>query len=672
MTDRSNRRQGSIRAASRARWRLPVMAVLAILGAAGMAALSCAGGAASTAAGQRVIVLGFDGMDHEVVRRLMAEGRLPNMRKLAERGSFAPLETSVPPQSPVAWSNFITGMDSGGHGIFDFVHRDPATMLPYLSTSRTEAPDRFLELGRWQVPLSAGKVELLRHGKPFWQALEEHGVETTIVRMPANFPPSGEATRELSGMGTPDLLGTSGTFSFYTSELFAFQGQDVTGGNVYEVYPYEGRVEASLHGPDNPFRKEKEKVELPFTVFIDPAEPVVKLEVGGEELVLAVGEWSDWMAVDFPLAPTQSLRAAVRFYLKQAHPELELYASPLNIDPLAPAMPISTPGSWAADLAEGTGGRYYTQEMPEDTKALSNGVFTTEEFLAQARITGEQFIDQYWWVLDRFERGLLFYYFGNLDQTSHMMWRAMDPEHPAYDPEKDGPFAGEIERIYEQLDGVVGQTLERMGEDTLLVVMSDHGFTSWRRAFHLNSWLRDNGYVVLKDPRRRDDPGLFLNVDWTRTRAYALGLNGLYLNLQGRESRGIVPPGERQALMEEIAGKLLEVIDPATGQPAITRVYRREQVYRDRGQLEIGPDLLVGYAKGTRGSNQSALGEFPPEVIVDNDEPWSGDHCMDHEAVPGILLTSRPLARPAASLKELAASILAEFGVGGFPAAAAG
>ncbi len=628
--------------------------------------LACGDGESKTAGGKRVIVLGFDGMDYEVASRLMAEGRLPNLSRLAEMGGFSPLETSVPPQSPVAWSNFITGMDAGGHGIFDFVHRDPKTMIPYLSTSHTEDPDRNWKLGDWQIPLGEAKVELLRRGQPFWEVLEDVGVETTIIRIPANFPPSGTATHELSGMGTPDLVGTSGTFSFYTSELFAFDEKDIGGGDVYEVYPYDNMVEATLVGPDNPFRVKKEKLEAPFLVYIDPDRDLVKLVLGDQERILAVGEWSDWLKVDFEMAPTQSLPAIVRFYLKQAHPELELYATPLNLDPEDPAMPISTPDSYAGELAAATG-LYYTQEMPEDTKALSAEVFDYTEFLDQAGLAQEQMLAQYQYVLDQFEDGLLFYYFGDLDQVSHMLWRAMDPEHPAYDAELDGPYANVIEDIYVQFDGVVGYTLERMGEETTLIVMSDHGFTSWQRAFNLNTWLKQNGYITFKDPNRRDDPGLFLNVDWSKTRAYGLGLNGLYINLEGRERDGFVAPNEREALMDELVEKLLAVIDPATGEPAITKVYKREEVYQSRGNLDIGPDLVVGYAKGTRASGGSAMGEFPPEVIEDNTDWWSGDHCMDHEAVPGILLTNRPLTKEATSLKNLAAAVLAEFGIDKFP-----
>ena len=627
----------------------------------------CAGACnARPPVGRRVIVLGFDGLDYDLTRQMIAGGRLPGFDKLARQGGFAPLGTTIPPQSPVAWSTFITGLDPGGHGIFDFIHRDPKTMLPYLSTTRTEPGGRTIGFGRWQVPLSSGRVELLRHGQPFWEVLEARGVATTVIRMPANFPPSGSATRELSGMGTPDLLGTYGTFSFFTSEPYAFVGQTLAGGVVHAVRVRDGVVRAALEGPDNPFLTNPEKVRAEFTAHLDQANRHVKLVVGAEERLLEVGEWSDWVPVDFTLAPTQHLKGEVRFFLKGLDPFFELYASPVNIDPLDPAMPVSHPDGYAAELAEATG-RFYTQGMPEDTKGLKTGVLTAAEFLTQARLAADENRRQYRYVLDRFKDGLLFYYFGNVDQVSHMMWRARDPGHPAYNAATDAPNAHVIDDLYQGLDAIVTDTLATLGPDDVLVVMSDHGFTSWRRAFHLNSWLRDNGYLALKDPNRRDDPGFFDNVDWSRTRAYALGLNGLYVNVKGRERDGIVEPGGREAIANEIAQRLLGTIDPQTGSAAITKVYHREQVYHLAGNEDIAPDLVVGYAKGTRGSDESALGGLPREVIVDNTSHWSGDHCMDHETVPGILLSSRPLRRPAPGIQDLAAAILAEFGIDGFP-----
>jgi predicted AlkP superfamily phosphohydrolase/phosphomutase len=495
--------------------------------------------------------------------------------------------------------------------------------------------------------------------------LEARGIPTTVIRMPANFPPSGTATRELSGMGTPDLQGGYGTFAIYTSRPYAAE-QPPPGGAAYSVAFREGLLEAALEGPGNPFLKSGEKLRAPFSARRDTAGRHVLLTLGESERLLKVGEWSDWIPVTFAMVPTQSLHGQVRFFLKSLDPFFELYASPINIDPLEPAMPIAHPGKYAAELADATG-RFYTQGMPEDTKALKAGVLSEAEFLAQARLAGDENLRQYRYVLDRFTGGLLFYYFGNIDQVSHMMWRPRDPQHPAYDAKHDSPNAEVVSALYEGLDAVVRETLDRLGPDDLLVVMSDHGFTSWRRAFHMNSWLRDHGYLSLIDPNRQDDPGFFANVDWPRTRAYALGLNGLYLNVRGRERDGIVPPEGRSALGEEIAAKLLATADPATGTAAITKIYRREQVYQLAGFEDIAPDLIVGYAKGMRGSDESALGGLPREVIVDNTSAWSGDHCIDHEAVPGILLSSRPLRVPATTIQMLAGAVLAEFGITDFP-----
>jgi predicted AlkP superfamily phosphohydrolase/phosphomutase len=618
------------------------------------------------ATGRRVIVLGFDGYDYALTRDLIAQGRLPNLARVAQAGGFTPLESSIPPQSPVAWSTFITGLDPGRHGIFDFIHRDPKTLEPYLSTTKTEGAGRTIKIGRYQFPLTGGHVDLLRRGEAFWEPLERKGVQTTIIRMPANFPPSGKATRELSGMGTPDLLGTYGTFSFFTSEPFAFGGRPLSGGTVVPVDTTGNVVRTGIDGPDDPFVVEPKKSRAEFVCYIDAGRRYVKLVAGDEDRLLKVGEWTDWVPVELKLAAFQKLHAEVRFFLKSLDPYFEMYASPLNLDPLDPALPISTPKSYAKELAEANG-RYYSQGMPEDTKSLKTRVLSRDEFLAQARIAADENIRQFHYVLDRFRDGLLFYYFSNIDLVSHMMWRARDPQHPAYDAQKDAPYAHVIEDLYVGLDAIVGEAAKRLGPNDLLVVMSDHGFTSWRRSFNLNSWLRDNGYLAVRNPYLKDDPGNFENVNWSKTRAYGLGLNGLYINTAGREGTGIVPANQRAALADEIASKLLAVVDPVTGQHVVTKVFTREQAYHAETTADIAPDLVVGYAKGTRTSDESALGGLPREILVDNMDEWSGDHCMDPAAVPGVLFASRKLSKAAPNLQSLAAAIVAEFGVETFP-----
>jgi predicted AlkP superfamily phosphohydrolase/phosphomutase len=660
----------------RDRNRLVVAALGAIALASVLALAGCGGGSDARAVQRNVIILGFDGLDYDLTAKLMAEGRLPNFSRLAAVTPLQKLATSIPPQSPVAWSNFITGTDAGGHGIFDFVHRDPKTMMPYLSTSRVVAdPDAGapFSLGKCQVPTAGGEMELLRHGTPFWEKLEAAGVETTVMRMPANFPPSGSATRELSGMGTPDILGTYGTFTFYTSELFFDASKISGGGEVVEAWSEDGVVSSELLGPDNPFTKEKTKAKAPFQVHLDPDEPVAKLVVGDEERILKVGEWSDWVPVSLELGTcgklmlTPSIPAMGRFYLKSIVPEFALYVSPLNLDPRNPVMPISTPADFAGELADATG-LFYTQGMPEDTKALEGGVLDRTQFLEQVRSAYEEMVEQYQRLLADWKGGLLFLYFGAADLTQHTLMDTLDPGHPRWDPELSPKFADAIPDAYARFDGFLGYVLENMPKDALVVVMSDHGFTSWRRAFGLNTWLWRNGYLKVRDPEAALDAKLFGALDWSGTKAYGLGINGLYVNLRGREKDGSVPESERLQVMRELKQRLLAAIDPKTGKPAITRVFLREESYADGGYRDIGPDLVIGYAKGTRGSSASALGELEEEVFADNTEEWPGDHLMDPDAVPGILLTNRPLVRPAPSLTELHWSILAEFGVeGGAP-----
>jgi predicted AlkP superfamily phosphohydrolase/phosphomutase len=621
---------------------LPVALLAAALALS--AASACARQSSRTGAAARAIVLGFDGLDYDLTRKLMDAGRLPNLSRLARAGRFTALGTTMPPQSPVAWSSFATGLSPSSHGIFDFVHRDPATLTPYLSTTRTDPPRWIINLGHWQLPLRGGRVTPLREGEPFWSRLEDAGVRTTIMRMPANYPPSGLATRELSGMGTPDLLGTYGTFAFYTSDALSNEARTVAGGKVFPVRIANNAVHATIEGPNNPFLRDAEPLTAPLTVYRDVNAQAARIVLGEEERVLNVGEWSDWVPVTFTLTPVQSLRGMCRLYLKQIRPIFELYVTPINLDPLEPALPISTPASYAATLAHATG-RFYTQGMPEDTKALSSGVFDADDFLKQASNSAAENFRQFDYVLDHSSDGLLFYYFGHVDLVSHMMWRSNQAA---------------IEDLYVGLDAVVGKTLDRMSPDTLLVVMSDHGFAAWMRTFNLNRWLEQHGYLAVRDPARRSDPLNDIDFDWSRTRAYGLGLNGLYINVKGREKSGIVNPADRERLAREIQAALLDTIDPATQQHAITSIY----VSTPASTSDRAPDLIIGYAKGTRCSNASALGSvLATEVLTDNTEAWSGDHCMDPASVPGVLFSNRPLPGDVKSLQDVPGAILDALGV---------
>ncbi len=610
--------------------------------------------------GQKLIILGIDGMDPQLLKQFMAEGKMPNFSTLAQKGSFKLLTTSIPPQSPVAWSNLITGMNAGGHGIFDFIHRDPATMQPYFSASRVEPPKHGIHLGSWVIPLGSGTAEQLRQGKAFWEILDDYGVPNSVIRIPSNFPPVRAKGHTLAGMGTPDLRGSYGTFTFYTDDPMAMAGP-VEGGQIVPVQVEESQVRADLIGPDNTFRRGSPPATEPFVVSVDPMEAVARFEVQETKFVLREGEWSDWVHVEFQLVPfIGNVKGICRFYLKQAHPRFELYVSPINIDPANPALPLSTPKSFSSELAEDLG-EFYTQGISEDTKALSAGVLNDGQYLEQARTVLAEHRAIFDREFPRFHEGVFFFYFSSLDLNSHMFWRLMDTHHPEYDSQLAAQYGSSIEDFYLQMDQVLGEVLPKLDGHTTLLVLSDHGFAPYNRSFNLNTWLVQNGYAALKEGTT-DSNEAFAQVDWSHTRAYGLGLNGLYLNLRGRERDGIVDPAQAGALLGEIKTKLLDIRDPENNQSAITRVDRASEVYQGP-YAQQGPDLLVGYNRGYRAGWQTILGNFPADVFENNGNPWSGDHCMDYTLVPGVLLSNRRIDAANPALTDIAPTILAQFGI---------
>jgi predicted AlkP superfamily phosphohydrolase/phosphomutase len=611
-------------------------------------------------AARRLVVLGIDGLDPGLLAGFMGEGALPSFTALAVRGGLAPLATSVPPQSPVAWSDFITGSNPGVHGVFDFVALDRDTLQPYLSTARVERAAS-LPLGRYRLPLGASRARLLREGPAFWEILEREGIPATIFQIPANYPPVGAAGGALAGMGTPDLQGTPGTFAFFTDDPARAPGR-VPGGRIERISVSDGSARAALDGPPDPLDPDAAPLRAPFELHLDSELALAEIRIGAERALLGQGEWSGWLRVHFAAVPLVGrVPGMVRFYLQSARP-LRLYASPVNLDPADPAQPIAVPASYARDLARAVG-PFYTEEMPEDTKALSAQVLSPREFLAQTELVLEERRRLLRHELGRFLArrgpGLLFFYLSSLDQRGHMLWHHADGAHPHHAANTPPDLAGSLRDSYVQLDALLAEVLSALDPATDLVVMSDHGFAPFRRQAHLNAWLEQHGYLALREPARREAPWLEA-IDWSRTRAFALGLNSLYLNVRGRERHGIVEPAQRAALAREIADGLRAWRDG--DRPVVTQPLVREAVYSGP-RLERAPDVLVGYARGYRASWDTTRGEVPAALLEDNLEEWSGDHCMDARAVPGVLLATRPLLRRDGGLRDLTVSVLGYFGV---------
>lgn len=632
-----------------------------------------------------VFIMGVDGMDPVILSRLIDAGKMPNFQGLAREGSYQSLATSDPPQSPVAWSNFVTGMNPGGHGIFDFMHRDPATYAPV--SSATRAPEKAgsaLHLFGYVFPLSGSDPENNRGGTPWWDALIAGGVDVEVYRIPGNFPTPESKAKVLDGMGTSDLRGGFGTYTLYTD---AAVEKDDPKGDIQFVTVHDldldgtpDTVTSILRGPPDLFHlepgqvpRESDYLTIGLTVHIDPVAAVSVVEIAGQRVLIRQGEWSDWVEVTFDLLPMgiMPVSGAVRFYAKQLRPQFQLYVSPVNISAAKPHTPVTSPDDFVEDLFAEVG-FFYTQGMPEEQEALKDGVFDEDDYLKQVALVQEDTRRLLDLALTRFEPGdATFMYFSDIDLQSHMLWRHKDPkypnapDHPAYDAAISPGHTRDIENLYRDVDAALGEVRRRLPPGTLLIVMSDHGFQPFSRDVHLNAWLRENGYLVMK-PGKTTGYTFGDDVDWTQTRAYGIGFNGLYLNLAGREAQGIVDPADADALMSEIARGLETFTDPDRGEGVVLRVDRSAEIYSGP-RIGEGPDLLVGYNVGYGCSDQSTLGEITERVLEDNTSRWSGSHLMAAEVVPGVLLVNRKLSSDGHDLTDLTATLLSHYDIEPLP-----
>lgn len=653
-----------------------------------LAALSACERPALPDGAPRVLVLGMDGLDPVLLKRLMDEGRLPNFKKLADKGTFLPLETAMPPQSPVAWSNFIAGATPGTHQIWDFVHRDPnpsgdAAIMPVLSTSRAQEIEppfysrllpKNVDWNDWRVPLAVThEPQSLRRGAAFWESLVAAGVDTTLYRLPATYPPPkveghGEFVC-LCGMGTPDMLGGYGASTCFSEDPALRAGRFSGEAQRLVRLTFDADVaRATLEGPLNHLKKtaagqtDPPPMTLELEFVRDVASDTLKIVLPDQPpLLLKAGEWSPWQRLTFQTGfpaswfwgvagiPT-SVSATANFYVRSVRPPTHVYMSPMQIDPEHPVNPVSAPAAFAKGLAR-QHGLFHTEGIPEATKALDTGALTEAEFRTMVQGLLRDRLPQYRAALAEFKSGLLFYYFGHTDQLAHVFWQ--DLVH-------NGPHADAVPEAYEDVDARLGEALASLREGDVIIVMSDHGFAEFRRGFNVNNWLRDNGYQQWHGDTAQFRNAVFNNIVFEKSRAYAIGINGLYVNERGREKKGIVAPEQRQALLDEISAKLLEVRDE-NGAQVIVRVYDVRKEYPG-ADPNVAPDLLLGYARDYRGSWATGLGGMSRGQIEDNRKFWRGDHCIAHTLVPGVLLTNLKVQVSDPKLMDLAPSILNLFG----------
>lgn len=610
---------------------------------------------------KRLIVVGFDGQDTRLTERMMAEGRLPNFSKLADSGCYSRLKTTYPSITPVAWSSFSTGTNPGRHNIFDFLDRDPRTYLPRLSSTEIGSVDRVLKIGKWRIPLAKPDIRLLRKSKPFWTVLGEHNVWSTILRVPITFPPDRFYGAQLGAMCIPDLLGTQGTFLLFTTrpDDAAFQ----EGGMRIPLSPNGGpdSWNGTVNGPENSFLAGNPPMQVPLAIDVDRHRRRAAVEINGHRLDLAPGELSEWVKIEFPAIATMKVAALCRVMLTELDEHVSLYMTPLNIEPENPAMPISHPSYYSSYLGKKIG-PFATLGLAEDTWALNEKVTDDRTFMTQTLDIDAEREKMFFTALDRLHTGALVTVFDATDRVQHMFWRYAEEGHPAADGADPGPYAAAIEDHYAHNDAFLGRVMSRVRDGDMLMVLSDHGFTSFRRGVNLNAWLLENGYLYLKPGSDGTDPWL-QSVDWSRTRAYAVGLVGMFLNIRGREAHGIVEPGDdAKALKLELMAALGGLRDADRDEVAINEAFNTDTLYNGPYKGNA-PDLLIGYNHGYRISWDCASGIVAGSVFSDNTKAWSGDHIVDPRLVPGVFFCNRAIDRDDPAIIDLAPTALTMFGV---------
>jgi predicted AlkP superfamily phosphohydrolase/phosphomutase len=723
-----------------------------------LAALAASASGTRAEGKPKVVILGFDGADARLVSQWMDEGKLPSLARLRDEGSYAPLQPTNPPQTPVSWSSFATGSNPGKTRIFDFLMRNPADYLPDFAMSsesrrpffvgannglvvgllagagvfviaflialcfRLGWPTRFaiatifaLAAGlpsgfvtKQFLPVEIPDAINHRQGSTMWELASKAGLNVQVIHVPATFPAEDVGSGHmLSGLGVPDMRGRIGTPTYYTSDP-TFQpgaGANEFSLELVRLADSRGSIETRVIGPYNkPFydyvvdrktagivdpqklsdakrrvRQELDdadvprRIDLPLTLVATDEACTVTLS--GQSQTLKVGEWSDWFTLNFPVNwvvdKTAPLKGIARFKLLRLSPQLELYLSPVNFHPDCHPIAFSWPPDYSETLRRRFG-LYKTIGWPEDTWSLPSGVGDENLFLEDMKFTRAKDEEILTGLLGDHRDDLYVQIFYFTDRIGHLFWRFLDPGHPAYDAALAAKYAPEVLAAYQAMDALVGKARALAGPDALFIVCSDHGFASFRRGVNLNTWLVRNGFMTLKgqteDPatleKLFDTRDLFQNVDWKRTKAYALGLGGIYLNVVGREKDGSVIPGaEYDEVRRKIREGLEALVDPVTGQHPIAKVWTREELYTGFDPNLI-PDLRAGNSLNYRVSWQTTLGGVPPDILEDNHKAWSGDHCSnDPDLVRGILFVNRKLVKGDPAMIDIAPTVLKALGL---------
>jgi predicted AlkP superfamily phosphohydrolase/phosphomutase len=583
---------------------------------------------------KRVIVLGFDGLDPKLTKKWMDAGLLPTFSKLAETGSFSPLTTTNPPETAAAWAAFSTGQNPGKTGVIDFVIRDPRTYTPLPGLIQLKrSPD-----GGPPIPVAT------RQGVPVWKIVGDNGLQSTVLNLPVTWPPERFNGRLLSGMGVPDISGRGNRAGYYSTAIKTPEKRF----SVWEVSIelVDGVVETILFGPG------EQTIPIQFTV--NPETMTATVNIQGSVTKMDVGHLSDWCEVSFPTGET-AVHGMCRFCVLEIEPELRIYCSPVQIHPGKPFLPISNPPSFSAELYEALG-PYRTQGREVDIFNLQENIIEDEVLLEDTFLALEEREKMTIHFIDQYTDDLIISWFGVVDTTQHGYWRFYDPQHPLYTEEGATKFGDTILKVYQWHDQMVGRILDRIGDDSLLMIASDHGCTDWRRSVDFNAWLMQEGFLTLLPedqvpeeteqfmPQVGSVKGVpFSHVDWSKTKAYSIGMGKIYLNLRGREGQGIVNPGaEAVAIEDELIASFMSWHDPKNGEPVVSNVYRSRDVQWGPA-MKRTPELIVGLHGGFRVAFSSVRQITLGGPLKDNDKKISGDHVsVDFELVPGTFMSNKP------------------------------
>ncbi len=620
---------------------------------------------------ERVVVLGFDGADPQLLARWMGEGKLPNIAGLRQSGTVQELGTTEPPESPVAWASFATGTNPGKHGIFDFLKVDRETYMPDIGLVNIKKA-KFL----WHaIPIRSPEITNNRKGTPFYKVLADAGITASVLRMPLSLPPESLPNGTLlAGLGVSDIRKTWGTFFYFATDLTRWDvGNTEFGGVLVRLERGEEIIRTKVEGPYDPRYEDFRRLSIPMELEATPDGRALTISLQGQRQTVSEGAWSNWFDFRFSGGMFVNLRGVSRFYVLETSPEVRLYLEPISIDPRNPPIPISNPPEFSADLVKRIG-LYKTLGWIHETWGLNEekigeAVFLEDLFRNMDSLE-EALMDQ----LTRKKPALTVAVFTATDSVSHTFFRFLDPEHPRYDASLVPQFGDAVLRVYQKMDAIIGRVLQELGGEETLIVVSDHGFHTWRKEFNTNTWLARNGYLTLKGMegdegmKKLDDMfsggSFFPNVDWSRSKAYSLGLGGIFINVKGREGKGSVQSGEEyEKIRTDIAQKIRAYRDPDTGGPVVQGVYKREDIFRGPETAQA-PDLQLSFYDGYRTSWQTALGAVPESIVTANLKKWSGDHCAsDSSDTPGILLSNRKIGSKGHNIIDIAPTVIHCFGV---------